>query len=185
MQAAVERKQTNPWWAVMLGGIAAAILGGMLLAHPEKTIFVLVELMGVYLLVTGIVWVINALTDDTTQHRFWTFIGGLISVGVGVAIISHPIISFIVTPIALATFAAVALIVQGVVGIFAGYRTGTDGEREWSWPGFILGIMALLVGVFLLGRPIFTEAILITLVGTTTLIGGIVTFFMSFGLRDS
>src|SRR5215212_3274527 len=57
----------SPWWLVLLEGIAAAIIGLFLLTAPGATLFVLVQVLGIFWLVLGILAGIVVL-----QHPLWS-----------------------------------------------------------------------------------------------------------------
>ncbi len=79
---------STPWWLVMLAGIAAFLVGLLLLISPGMTLLVLVQILGAYWLVTGILSLVHLCIDRTlwgwklvsrfrpripghSQYRFW------------------------------------------------------------------------------------------------------------------
>jgi uncharacterized membrane protein HdeD (DUF308 family) len=56
---------TFPWWLVLLEGIFAAIFGLLLLIAPGSTTLFLVQVLGFYLLIGGILRVVSIFIDHT------------------------------------------------------------------------------------------------------------------------
>ena len=42
------------WWSLLLSGIVVGVIGFLLLTHPEKTLIVMVQLLGIGWLVHGV-----------------------------------------------------------------------------------------------------------------------------------
>ncbi len=56
-------EQQVPWWLVLVQGIAAIIIGVLLLIEPRMTTAILVQVMGIYFLVAGIVNLVSLFVD--------------------------------------------------------------------------------------------------------------------------
>jgi uncharacterized membrane protein HdeD (DUF308 family) len=59
------QKPTVAWWVVLITGIAAIILGFMLLVAPARTTVLVVQLLGIYWLVSGIISLVSLFRDST------------------------------------------------------------------------------------------------------------------------
>ncbi len=67
MTAFAERTEERtgfPWWLVLLEGIAAAIIGLFLLTAPGATLFVLIQVLGIFWLVGGLFRIISIFLDN-------------------------------------------------------------------------------------------------------------------------
>src|SRR5215203_5919243 len=73
------------WWLVLLEGIAAAIIGLFLLTAPGATLFVLIQVLGIFWLVGGIFRIIGIFID--TSLWGWKLIGGAFGIVGGSAAI--------------------------------------------------------------------------------------------------
>ncbi|MBK7916549.1 MAG: DUF308 domain-containing protein [Chloroflexi bacterium] len=51
---AKEVQPAVPWWAVLIQGISALIIGILLITNPAMTTIVLVQFVGIYWLISGI-----------------------------------------------------------------------------------------------------------------------------------
>ena len=77
-----------PWWAVLLQGLLAIILGIVFLAYPQRTVGVVVWLFGIYLLFVGIVSLVSIFVDRS--NLAWKLIFGILGIIAGGYLIAHP-----------------------------------------------------------------------------------------------
>ena len=59
------RETTFPWWLVLLEGIFAAIFGFLLLIAPGGTLVFLVQVLGFYLLINGVLRLVSIFVDSS------------------------------------------------------------------------------------------------------------------------
>ena len=59
------RETTFPWWLVLLEGIFAAVFGLLLLVAPGATLIALVQVLGFYLFIEGILRLISIFLDSS------------------------------------------------------------------------------------------------------------------------
>src|SRR5215203_800638 len=64
----------TPRWLPMLGGIAALILGALMLTAPGETSVVVIQCLGLYWLVAGIFSIVRIFLDRTRWG--WELLGG-------------------------------------------------------------------------------------------------------------
>ena len=64
----VETRDDNifPWLLVLLEGIAAVILGILMLTAPGVTLFILVQVLGIFLLIAGIFRIVSIFIDSSS-----------------------------------------------------------------------------------------------------------------------
>ena len=82
-------EQQVPWWLVLVQGIAAIIVGVLLLIEPRMTTTILVQVMGIYFLVAGIVNLVSLFVDRTAWG--WKLLLGVLGIIAGLMIIQHPL----------------------------------------------------------------------------------------------
>ena len=96
-----------PWWAVLVQGIFALIIGLLLLTHPVATTLIIVQFVGMFWLVTGIMSIVSIFADRTMWGL--NLISGIIGIIFGIFLLSSPF------------FAALALPrVYGIFGVTGG-----------------------------------------------------------------
>ncbi|NJN84083.1 MAG: hypothetical protein HC802_18620 [Caldilineaceae bacterium] len=77
-----------PWWIVLIEGIAALVIGILLLQSPVETTVFLIQVLGIYWLITGIMSLVNIFIDS---HMWgWKLFSGILGIVAGIWIIQHP-----------------------------------------------------------------------------------------------
>ena len=81
MATAVAPANRREWWVVLLVGILAIIVGGLLLANPFRVANILVWAIGLYFLIMGIVSLIRIFFDR--RNWGWKLIYGIVGIIAG------------------------------------------------------------------------------------------------------
>jgi uncharacterized membrane protein HdeD (DUF308 family) len=165
-----------PWWMVLLEGIAAVILGVLLLTSPGMTTLVLVQVLGFYWLIVGILALVSLFVDRSLWG--WKLCSGILGILAGLVVIRHPLWSALLIPTFLVILLAVQALMQGVIKIVESFRGGGFGA-------FILAILNILLGVLLLSAPLIAVLVLPLILGIVALIGGVSAIFLAFRLHSS
>ena len=96
---AVQTKQ-RPWWLTLMLGIAAFIVGAILLWAPAKTkadtYQLLIALLGIYWLISGIGDIISMFVDHTAWG--WKLFMGIVSIIAGGYVLMYPIAAGVALP---------------------------------------------------------------------------------------
>ena len=176
MTADVQRQEnTTPWWLVLLGGIAAIIIGWMLLQNPFRVANVLVWAIGLYWLITGILYLVSLIWDRTQWG--WKLFGGIIGVLAGWFLIDAGAIERLASfGFAVILVLAIQGIIMGIMGLIAAFQGG-------GWGAGILGVISIIIGVVLLANPLIAAATLPMVVGIFAIVGGIFAIFGAFRMR--
>jgi uncharacterized membrane protein HdeD (DUF308 family) len=165
-----------PWWLVLLEGIAVTIIGILLLISPGATTLVLVQILGFYWVIVGILSLVSLFMDRTLWG--WKLFAGILGILAGLVIIRNPLWSAFFIPTLLVVLFAIEALIQGAIKLYHGFQGGGLGT-------FILGIVNLLIGLFLLSSPLMAAFLLPLLVGAVAIIGGIFTIAWAFRLHNS
>ena len=64
--SASRRGETLPWWLVLVEGILVALFGLLLLGAPGASLFLIVQLLGLYLFIAGIFRIIDIFIDSSS-----------------------------------------------------------------------------------------------------------------------
>ncbi len=159
-----------PWWLYIVQGIALLLLGALALSAPGATLVVLVQLTGIYWLVSGIVTLLG-LTSDRTSWG-WKLFAGIVGILAGIAIVAHPLWASVLVPTTLVLVIGIFGIVNGAMMIFASF-----GQRRWT--GVILGIFGVFLGLILVANPVIGAATLPFVIGAFALVGGVMSIGMA------
>lgn len=175
MDETISRKNIifAPWWAVMIDGIAAIILGILLVTRPLSTVIALVFLLGWYWLISGILGIITAFREE--DNRLWRAIFGIVGVLAGLAVILNPVLSGILVPTTMIIMVGTLGVIMGAIGLFHALK----GDRGAA----VIGLFSVLMGVLLLGSPLIAAAMMTYLFGGLAIIGGLTSVYIGFKMR--
>jgi uncharacterized membrane protein HdeD (DUF308 family) len=163
-----------PWWLVLLEGIFAVIVGISLLVAPRMTIAVVVQILGLYWLIVGILAIINIFVDRDGWGL--KLAAGILGIVAGIVVIRHPLWSTIIIPSLVVILIAIGGILIGIIDMIRGIRGAGLGTG-------ILGIVSLLLGVILLFNPVEAAFASTLALGIVALAGGMIAIVMAFRLR--
>lgn len=162
-----------PWWAILIDGIVAIILGVLLVTRPLSTVIALVFLLGWYWLISGVLGIITAFKDDT--NRIWKAIFGIIGIIAGLAVILNPIVSGILVPTTMILIVGSLGIIMGAIGLIHGIK----GDRGAA----VIGLLSIILGLLLVGSPLIAAAMLTYLLGGLFIIGGMTSAYIGIKMR--
>ena len=173
-QAISNESPQFPWWFVLLEGIAAIIIGALLLFVPGKTTLILVQFLGIYWMVGGIFQIVAIFHDSSMWG--WKLFAGVLGVIAGILIIQHPLYSAILVPTTLIIILGIQGIIIGIVNLIQAFRGG-------GWGVGLLGVISIIFGLILLFNPIIGAAALPWVLGIFGIVGGIAALFAAFRMR--
>jgi uncharacterized membrane protein HdeD (DUF308 family) len=164
----------TPWWVALIAGIALTITGLLLLSAPASTLVVIIQFLGIYWLIDGIVRLVSIFIDRSGWG--WKLLIGILGIFAGIVIIQHPLWSAILLP-------ATLVIYLGVMGLVIGIAEVVMAFRGAGWGTGILGVVSVLFGLLLLFNPLAGAIALPFVLGGLAIVGGIATTIMSFKMR--
>jgi uncharacterized membrane protein HdeD (DUF308 family) len=172
------------WWVPLLQGIAALIIGLMLVARPGATLVVLTIFLGAYWLVGGIFDIVGAFSrQDADRHWVFALVGGILSAAVGLLLLGQPILGAIATSFALVSLLALGAILSGVFDIAWAVRVRNEIQGE-GWI-ILLGLLSVLLGLALLASPLLSIVALVQVAALLAIVGGIALIITAFRLRSA
>ena len=165
----------SPWWLVLLEGIAAAIIGLFLLTAPGATLFVLVQVLGIFWLVGGIFRIVSIFIDTTLWG--WKLVGGVLGIVAGIVVLQHPLWSSVLVP-------AIYVIILGIQGLVLGGVNLVMAFRGEGWGIGILGALSIVFGLVLLFNVWIGVAVLPYILGAVGIVGGDLAIAVAFAMRS-
>jgi uncharacterized membrane protein HdeD (DUF308 family) len=170
---AAERVASN-WWKLLLNG-AVLIVAGVLIFSIDWSVRSLSTFIGALFIVEGVMLALTVGIDARVKRA--NVLSGLLSIGVGIAIIVWPKPGLL----AVAIFLGAWLIVIGTMTI-----SGSLALRKFIpnwWLLLITGLLEIPLGVLALADPGATLAALITVGGIWAVAVGVTRIVMSFELK--
>jgi uncharacterized membrane protein HdeD (DUF308 family) len=172
--AATSSKSGWPWWLILINGIAALIVGFLLLISPAQTTLILIQVLGIYWFVTGILSLVFMFIDHSGWG--WKLASGILGILAGIYIIQHPLWSFVLVPTVLIIVLAIQGIIMGIIHLIQAFQGG-------GWGPGILGVISMFFGIILLVAPLVAATFLPLVLGIWGIIGGIIAIIFAFRVR--
>jgi uncharacterized membrane protein HdeD (DUF308 family)/predicted flap endonuclease-1-like 5' DNA nuclease len=169
-----QESSTLPWWVVLLEGIAAIIIGLLLLTSPGMTTIVLVQLLGIYWLIAGIFQIVAIFVDSSMWG--WKLFSGVLGIIAGIIILRHPLWSALLVP-------ATLVILLGLLGITIGIIKLIQAFQGEGWGVGILGALSIILGIILMGNVLIASLTLPPVLGIFAIIGGVLALVGAFRLK--
>lgn len=112
------------------------------------------------------------------KHWFLLLLAGIVATAGGIFALFNPVEA----TFAATTIVAWLFIIMGVLQIVAAFGDMTVSARLWT---ALLGILAIVIGIWILGNPIAGSMALTWTIGLLFLVEGIVKLVLSFATRGS
>jgi uncharacterized membrane protein HdeD (DUF308 family)/predicted flap endonuclease-1-like 5' DNA nuclease len=160
----MQMKTAYPWWIYLIEGSVAIVLGVMLLFVPQDALVILVQILGIYLFIKGILSLVSIFTHPGQWG--WKLFVGLLGIAAGLLILNHPFTAGLAASILWVYIMAIFAIVVGLIALIQAF-TGA------GWPSAILGLMSIVIGILVFWQPIVVFLALPYILGLLFIAGGI------------
>jgi len=166
------------WWTFALRGVIAIAFGIIALVWPGLTLAMLVIMFGAYAIVDGVFSLTAAISGAAPKGRWWEFVlWGLLGIGAGVVTFFYPGLTTIILLYIIAFWA----IMRGVMEITAAIQLRKFITNEWLL--ILAGLCSIAFGGILLARPGAGAIAVLWLIGTMSIIVGVLLIALSVRLR--
>jgi uncharacterized membrane protein HdeD (DUF308 family) len=167
----------STWQLLLLTGILTVALGAVVLAWPRKTLVVAGVLFGIYLVVSGVGYVLAAFGAHAgAVMRVLTLLGGIISVVLGVFCFRDRLESILL----LALWIGIGWLFRGMTLLAAALSFDHLPARGWQ---ALAGVIIVVGGGVLIVYPFDSIAILTLVAGYWLIAIGIVDVITAFQVR--
>jgi len=183
------------WWRrlALVGGVVSLVLGLILLIWPKETLLVVAVLLGLWLIISGAIKLVQSIVTPDPGSRSETAgaqerdfgqrrdggarvlqaLGGLLLLGIGILCLRNLNNSLTL----LAALIGVAWILIGVIELWAAFSGTAHG---WSRAGQVLiGLVTVLGGLVVLIWPDITLVVLVWLTGLWLLVLGLIQLILT------
>ncbi|WP_440947517.1 HdeD family acid-resistance protein [Methanosarcina sp. T3] len=163
-----------PWWLVVLEGIITVVIGLFLLFSPVSTTITLVQILGIFWFLGGVISIISLLVDR--ENMGWKLLSGVIGILIGVMVFVYPYSPFVIL--------ALFVIILGIWSIIYGAVRFVWALKGGGLGTAILGILTIFLGVLLLVNPLAGAVVLPWIYGILLVIGGIAALIGGFRMKS-
>jgi uncharacterized membrane protein HdeD (DUF308 family) len=170
------------WWISLVQGLAALVIGILLITRPAPTLVLLTIALGAYWLVGGIFDAVGAVTRrQADRHWVLALMAGLFAAAAGLLLLGRPVLGFLVTSVMVITLIAIGAMLSGLFSVVWAIRVRREIHGEvWI---VLLGILSILFGLLLLASPVVSVVALIQLVAVLAILGGVMAIVTAVRLR--
>lgn len=163
-------RQFGRFWLLAVGlGVLSIIVGAVVLAKPDNSLRTFAVIVGIFILLDGIVQLVEAIGRDTTNQGLALLLG-LLNLIVGILLIRHPIGGVQ----AVALFLGIWLIAAGMV------RFAIVSNRPGNGRRFVLPVLQAVFGIVIVANPHIGFTTLAIVAGLAFIANGLV--MIAFGL---
>ena len=169
------------WWNLLVRGIVTVLFGVAAVFWPQETLVILVYLFSAYILVMGVFELIMGVADAGRGGLWWlSLILGVLSVGVGVYLLRHPLASFATIILILGFTFVVRGVIDVVQGLFGSGKA--SGSRFLT---VLVGALSFILGIIVLNQPVSSGVAFVWVIGIYALIAGPVLIALSLSEREA
>jgi uncharacterized membrane protein HdeD (DUF308 family) len=167
---AVQHAYTRARWGLLLRALIALSLGIFIIARPLESVAAFALVIAIWALVSGTAQIVDGIELRSMLPHWWLLIvGGLVSVGFGVAAFYYyPALSLVYAVI----WASYWLLVSGFFSLYIAVQERRT-HSAWGWTA-AFGVAGVLAGVYAIMAPPVTLTAIMALMATFALIGGVI-----------
>lgn len=166
----------NVWVLLLVQGIVAAVIGGLLLAAPKTALTLFALILGIYWIITGFLSILMIAGDRTMWG--WKLFIGVLGILAGFVAVTSPLWASAAVLLVMMIFLGVGAIIQGGAEIFRAFKGG-------GWGQGLIGALNLFIGVLIvvnLGAAVLVAPFVY---GIIMLGFGLAAIIMAFRVRKS
>lgn len=168
------------WWVVLVIGILSILAGAFFLIWPGVTIVVIAVLFGIWLIISGIVQLVQGFNNDLSGgQRALAIIVGIISIALGVLCFRGGIVNGVYI---LSLFVGFSFLFRGLWQLISGIQARGMSGRSLLIVGGVLGIIA---GIIVLAVPFDSVVVLAWIAGIWLVIMGVIEIVYAFKIKSA
>lgn len=155
------------WESLVLRGVAGILFGIAAVFWPGLTLVTLVYIFSIYILVSGVVEIVDAIRAITKGTSWmWQLLLGFIELGVGIFLVRHPLVSFAT----LILLIGLVLIARGVFEVVLALLEDYSATEKTLL--VIGGVLGVVVGIAILLQPASSGVAFVWILGLYALLTG-------------
>ena len=155
------------WESLVFRGIASILFGIAAVFWPGLTIVALVYIFSIYILVSGVISIVQAIMDIAHKRSwFLTLLIGIAELAVGVYLVRNPVVSFAT----LILLIGLVLIARGVFEVVVAITE--EPSATYKMLMTVGGALSVLVGIIILLQPEAGGVAFVWILGLYALVTG-------------
>jgi uncharacterized membrane protein HdeD (DUF308 family) len=139
------------WSVNLIRGLSAILLALLLLINGQQSIQSFTKFLGIFWLIIGVTYLINAREDKKLKPLMVTL--GVLTILGGLVALSWPLLTGQFDLSTLTILAGSLILTMGLLHVFGGYPAGSMLGRRRDWGSLILGLLEIALGISALASP--------------------------------
>lgn len=178
----VQKTWSRLWWAALIQGIIAIGFGLYTIFNPGQSATTVVELLGVFIIIDGIIDIIAAFVERKELPRWGSqVLTGIFVIIAGFAVIGLAEYIANITLAILIYIVAFAFFISGIYSIIKSLHLRS--ETGVDWVRLFIGAIKIIFSLILFTQTKATANVLVWIIGIFLLLLGVVLIFLAFRLR--
>ncbi len=167
-----EQIKKNVKVLLLFKGLAAIIIGALLLFRPKTSLALVMLYIGVFWFFDGISKAHSSLKGRRQDKAWiWGFLFSVLSVVAAIIVFKQPDLAALISSKVLVTTLGVFVLIVGIMSVVLGINI----RRERGDNSFILiGVLVSLLGILLIAHPVKAVYALLIVIGILMIISGVV-----------
>jgi uncharacterized membrane protein HdeD (DUF308 family) len=180
-QSQISQAVNRVWWALVIRGVFAIILGIFIIARPAESVAAFALVIAIWAVVQGLVNIVHAIDLRSIAPHWWLLLlSGLISTAFGIAALYYyPGLSLSFAVV----WTAWWLMLGGIAGISVAVQERRIG-MSWGWT-MTLGVLGVVAAVYAFVSPPTTLVALMAVIAAYAIVGGVVLLMGAYRLRTT
>ncbi len=169
------------WWIVLLQGLIALGFGLYMLADPQSSIQLIVQIFALFIIIDGILEMIGSFLQRKYISGWgWRLLGGGLVVIAGLVFWAYAGFISSTTIAILIWIVAIGLLISGLVTLFEALR----GHKTNPWSAILWAAVKLFFAGLLMTQTGATATVLLWIFGAFLFLSGIFAIILAFQLRS-
>jgi uncharacterized membrane protein HdeD (DUF308 family) len=166
------------WWLALGSAVFSVVLGLTMLVWPEATLKVIAALFGIWLLLHGVVRIVQGITGRARDGAERAILGviGLFFVIAGVIALRN----LLVTLALMVTLVGLMWLIGGILELISAFGGPGGSYRTWQ---IALGVLSIVAALVVLLWPDITVVAFVYLTGAWLILMGLIQVAMVFWAR--
>jgi short repeat uncharacterized protein DUF308 len=176
--AVTDRAEQAAWWLALIAAVVGVVVGVMIIAWPEATLKVVAVLFGLWLLIHGVVRIVQAVVGHGRDGGERAVLGaiGLFFVVAGVIALRNLLASLVL----IVTLIGLMWLIGGVMELISAIGGARGPYRAWH---VALGALSIIAGIVVLAWPDLSLTSLIYISGIWMVVMGLLQVALLFVAR--
>ncbi len=169
----------NHWYLPLIVGIIFIALGVYVYTVPLETYVTLAMIFSVSFIVSGIAEIVFSLSNKNQIKGWgWYFVGGLLSLIIGVYMVMYPGIPLSTLPY----FVGFTMLFRSIQGLGISFDLKSYGIISWGNLALI-SVLGIITSFILLANPLFTGISIVVMTAITLIVFGIYSSVFAFKVK--